>query len=65
MKVDMNGWLMWDLECSMHSENKVKGSFYKRAKELLCIAVHDLGTGATALYSEDTLEDGVEVSLGI
>ena len=63
MKVDMKGWLMWDLECSMHSENKVKGSFYKRAKELLCIAVHDLGTGATALYSGDTLEDGVEVIL--
>jgi hypothetical protein len=63
MKVDMKGWLMWDLECSMHSADKVKGQFYKRAKELLCIAVHDLGTGATTLYAEDTLEDGVEAIL--
>jgi hypothetical protein len=63
MKIDMKGWLMWDLECSMHSADKVEGMFYKRAKELLCIATHDLGTGATALYSGDTLEDGVAAIL--
>jgi|TARA_B110000908_G_C10078783_1_gene368576 hypothetical protein len=63
MKVDATGWLMWDLECSMYSEDKVKGSFYKRAKELLCIATHDLGTGVTKLYAEDTLEEGVQAIL--
>jgi len=63
MKVDTKGWLMFDLECSMHSEDKVQGSFYKRAKELLCIATHDLGTGEKVLYAEDTLEDGVQAIL--
>jgi len=70
MKLDMNNWLLFDLECSMYSEDKVKGSFYKRAKELLCIATHDLGTGEKVLYADDTttggrnsLEEGVEAIL--
>lgn len=62
-QIDMTGWLVWDLECSMYSEDKVSGAFYKRAKELLCIATHDLGTGEDVLYAEDTLEQGVEAIL--
>ncbi len=61
--MNLDGWLVWDLECSMNPEGSVRGSFYKRAKNLLCIAAHDLGTGENTLYAEDTLEEGVEAIL--
>lgn len=60
MSLDTNGWLVFDIECSMYPSSEVRGSFYKRAKELLCIATYDVGTGESALYAEDTLEDGVK-----
>ncbi len=61
--MNLDGWLVWDLECSMNPEGSVRGSFYKRAKNLLCIATYDLGTGEKKLYAEDSLEEGVTAIL--
>ncbi len=43
--LDCNGWLVWDVETNMLPEHKVRGAFYKRAFNMICLVTQDIGTG--------------------
>ena len=44
-EVDCKGWLVWDVETNMLPEHQVRGAFYKRAFNMICLVTQDISTG--------------------
>ena len=61
-KINCNGWLVADLECSMHPESH-SSKFYARAKKMLCVVTKEVVTGEVTLYTPGQEKEMIEALL--
>jgi len=61
--MDFTGWLSFDLECNMASEDSVRGPFHRRATRLLCIVTEDVVTKEKRVFDVDNIEEGLDFLL--
>ena len=61
-QIDCKGWLVADLECSMHPEAH-SNKFYARAREMLCVVTKEVSTEEVTIYTPGMEEEMIEALL--